>query len=80
MDIRGQYAHLLDDVKRIRRHPLVPKFIAIYGYIYDVKTGKLVEVQEATHAGRVDETPRAVRAADVEVPAQEAPLSTYAGQ
>ncbi len=44
---------VLDDVKRIRSHPLVPGTIAIYGYVYDVKTGRLVEVPEATAAGRV---------------------------
>ena len=32
-------------------HPLVPGDIPIYGYIYDVKTGRLVEVPEATRAG-----------------------------
>ena len=41
-----------DDVSRIRRHPLVPGRIPIYGYIYDVATGRLVEVPEATAAGR----------------------------
>jgi len=40
------------DVARIRRHPLVPGRIPIYGYIYDCKTGRLVEVPEATEAGR----------------------------
>jgi len=44
---------VVDDVTRIRRHPLVPKSIPIYGYIYDVKSGKLVEIEEATKAGRV---------------------------
>jgi carbonic anhydrase len=44
---------VVDDVTRIRRHPLVPKNIPIYGYIYDVKSGKLVEIDEATKAGRV---------------------------
>src|SRR3954462_6440169 len=39
---------VVDDVTRIRRHPLVPKTIPIYGYIYDVKTGRLVEVEDAT--------------------------------
>src|SRR5881275_1247602 len=39
---------VVDDVTRIRRHPLVPKTIPIYGYIYDEKTGRLVEVEEAT--------------------------------
>jgi carbonic anhydrase len=29
----------------------VPKSIPIYGYIYDVKTGRLVEVPAATAAG-----------------------------
>jgi carbonic anhydrase len=43
---------VLDDVSRIRAHPLVSKSIPIYGYVYDVKTGKLNEVPEATAAGR----------------------------
>ncbi|MGI9334439.1 MAG: beta-class carbonic anhydrase [Gammaproteobacteria bacterium] len=43
---------VVEDVSRIRRHPLVPGEIPIYGYIYDVKTGELVEVPEATAAGR----------------------------
>ena len=43
---------VVDDVTRIRRHPLVPKGIPIYGYIYEVKTGKLVEIAGATQAGR----------------------------
>jgi carbonic anhydrase len=42
---------VVDDVARIRNHPLVPGRIAIYGFIYDVETGKLVEVPEATKAG-----------------------------
>ncbi len=61
---------VVDDVTRIRQHPLVPKTIAVYGYVYDVKTGKLIEIEEATRAGRVEET-RGVRAGDVEVPIQE---------
>jgi carbonic anhydrase len=39
------------DVRRIKSHPLVPARIPIYGYIYDVATGRLVEVPEATAAG-----------------------------
>jgi carbonic anhydrase len=39
------------DVLRIRRHPLVPKRIPIYGYIYDCRTGRLNEVSEATKVG-----------------------------
>jgi carbonic anhydrase len=40
-----------EDVARIRSHPLVPGTIPIYGYLYDVTTGSLVEVHEATKAG-----------------------------
>jgi carbonic anhydrase len=43
---------VVDDVTRIRTHPLVPPSIPIYGYIYDVTTGRLVEVPAATAAGR----------------------------
>jgi carbonic anhydrase len=43
---------VVEDVKRIRHHRLVPNDIPIYGYIYDVKFGKLVEVPEATTAGK----------------------------
>lgn len=42
---------VLDDVKTIRNHPLVPKTIPIHGYIYDVRTGKLNEVPGAAAAG-----------------------------
>lgn len=42
---------VVDDVERIRRHPLVPHSIPIYGHIYDVKTGKLIEVKSATRVG-----------------------------
>jgi len=44
---------VVEDVTRIRHHPLVPDDIPIYGYIFDVKSGKLVEVPEATKAGAV---------------------------
>jgi carbonic anhydrase len=40
------------DVTRIRTHPLVPKGIPIYGYIYDVRSGKLIAVPEAMTAGK----------------------------
>jgi carbonic anhydrase len=41
-----------EDVARIRSHPLVPRSIPIYGYVYDVKSGRLVEVPAATEAGK----------------------------
>src|SRR5688572_22487121 len=34
---------VVDDVQRIRDHPLVPASIPIYGYIYDVRSGRLIE-------------------------------------
>ena len=40
------------DVARIRTHPLVPANVPIYGYIYDVKSGRLNEVADATAAGK----------------------------
>jgi carbonic anhydrase len=43
---------VVEDVRRIRTHVLVPGHIPIYGFIYDVKTGKLDEVKEASAAGR----------------------------
>jgi carbonic anhydrase len=42
---------VVTDVKRIRNHPLIPQRIPIYGYVYDVKTGKLIEVPEASRIG-----------------------------
>jgi carbonic anhydrase len=52
LTIKGQAESVTTDVERIRRHPLVPRGIAIYGYIYDVETGRLVEVPDATAVGR----------------------------
>jgi carbonic anhydrase len=40
------------DVARIKTHPLVPKHIPVYGYIYDVATGRLAEVSEASKVGK----------------------------
>ena len=45
-------ASVVEDVQRIRRHPLVPGTIPVYGYLYDVKSGQLIEVPEATTAGQ----------------------------
>jgi carbonic anhydrase len=44
-------ASVVDDVRRIREHPLVPKRIPIYGYIYNVRTGRLEEIKEAKEVG-----------------------------
>ena len=52
LTIADQTGAVEDDVTRIRNHPLVPKTIAIYGYVYDVRTGRLVEVPQAKRVGR----------------------------
>lgn len=51
LTIADNAASVVDDVTRIRNHPLVPRSIVIYGFIYDVETGRLVEVPEASKAG-----------------------------
>jgi carbonic anhydrase len=50
--IKDQEQSVIQDVRRIREHPLVPKNVPIYGYIYDVRSGRLDEVKAATEAGR----------------------------
>ncbi len=50
--IKDQAESVLQDVRRIREHPLVPGAIPIYGYVYDVRSGRLDEVEPATEAGR----------------------------
>ena len=51
LTIRDQAESVLADVRRIRNHSLVPGSIPIHGYIYDVKSGRLVEVPAASAAG-----------------------------
>jgi carbonic anhydrase len=52
LTIKDQKQSVVDDVERIRRSPLVPRDIPIYGYVYAVETGRLVEVPDATAAGQ----------------------------
>ncbi|MDX2377205.1 carbonic anhydrase [Microbacterium sp. LRZ72] len=52
LTISDQSQAVVDDVARIKAHPLVPARIPVYGYVYDVRTGRLVEVPAATEAGR----------------------------
>ena len=52
LTIRDQKQSVIDDVERIRKHPLVPKSIPVYGFIYDVSSGKLMEVEDATAVGK----------------------------
>jgi carbonic anhydrase len=51
LTIKDLAQSVVDDVERIRNHPLVPGNIPIYGYIYDVASGALNEVAEATKRG-----------------------------
>jgi carbonic anhydrase len=51
LTIKDQKQAVLDDVARIRSHPLVPKSIPVYGFLYDVRSGKLIEVEGARAAG-----------------------------
>lgn len=53
LTIKKQEASVLEDVKRIRNHPLVSKTVSIYGFIFDVKSGKIIEVPEANKVGSV---------------------------
>jgi len=52
LTIADRNESVVDDVRRIRNHPLVPSRIPIYGYVYDVETGVLEEIVAATEAGR----------------------------
>jgi carbonic anhydrase len=52
LTIQDQRQSVVDDVERIRRSPLVPRDIPVYGYIYAVESGRLIEVSEATAIGR----------------------------
>jgi len=52
LTIENQAKSVALDVERIKSHPLVPKSIPVYGYVYQVETGRLVEIPEATEIGR----------------------------
>jgi carbonic anhydrase len=50
--IRDQRQSIVDDVRRIREHPLISPKIAVYGLLFHVATGRLEEIPEATAVGR----------------------------
>jgi carbonic anhydrase len=54
LTIKDLNASVVTDVRRIRKHPLVPPTIPIYGYIYEVTTGALFEVPDATAIGAAE--------------------------
>jgi len=52
LTIRDQHQSVLDDVERIKAHPLVPPGIKVHGYVYDVSSGELKEVKQKKLAAR----------------------------
>jgi carbonic anhydrase len=52
LTFRDEAAAVTEDVARIRAHPLVPASIPIHGFVYDVHTGRLIEVPEAARIGK----------------------------
>lgn len=52
LTVKNQAESVKEDVLRIRNHPLVSDSVTVYGYIFDVKTGRIVEVPEATEIGK----------------------------
>jgi len=52
LTISDQKQAVIDDVERIRNHPLVPKSIPVYGFVYDVHSGNLIEVEGASAIGK----------------------------
>lgn len=52
LTIRDPQQAVVTDVARIRNHPLIPRSIPIYGFVYDIHSGKLTEVEGASAAGK----------------------------
>lgn len=52
LTINSRLQSVVEDVRRIREHPLVPSRIPIHGFIYQVESGALLEVPEASEIGR----------------------------
>lgn len=51
LTIRDREQAVVDDVRRIREHPLVPDRIPIHGMIYDCSSGRLIDVPAADRIG-----------------------------
>jgi carbonic anhydrase len=52
LTFKDETSSVVDDIRRIRNHPLVPQDIPIYGFVYDVRSGRLIAVPEATEVGK----------------------------
>jgi len=48
LTIQNPVESVQSDVERIRNHPLVPKSIPLHAYIYQVESGRIVEVPEGS--------------------------------
>jgi carbonic anhydrase len=44
LTIRDRMQSIRDDVKRLRGHPLTPGDVTVSGFIYDIETGLLTEI------------------------------------
>ena len=53
LTISDQRQSVVDNVRRVREHPLVPGRIPIDGFIHQVETGELIEIVEASFVGEV---------------------------
>ena len=42
--IGDQVAALVDDIQKVRSHPLIPETVAVGGFMYDVETGLLDQI------------------------------------
>ena len=51
LTIRDPAESVRADVRRIRAHPLVSPAVSVSGYIFDVRSGRLLEVSDAAAAG-----------------------------
>jgi carbonic anhydrase len=51
LTFKDETSSVVSDVSRIRNHPLVPRSIPVYGYVFDVRSGRLIEVPAATEIG-----------------------------
>ena len=51
LTISDQEGAVVEDVEKIRNHPLVPETIPIHGFLYDVRSGRLIEIPAASKAG-----------------------------
>lgn len=53
LTITNQRQSVIEDVQRIRAHPLVPARIPIHGFLYRVESGALEAIPEASSIGAV---------------------------